>query len=59
MIKITYNENEEMMRIEDHLGTVIFLGNYADFDREPTHVKEFLEKCGLNVLIKDDLPAIG
>ncbi len=58
MIKISYNDDEEMMHIENDKGTV-FLGNYWDFPREPPKVAEFLRKLGIEVKIDKDFPSIG
>jgi len=58
MLLITYNDKEEMMKIEKD-GKVIFLGNYWDFSRNPKDLSVFLARCGLSLKITNDLPAIG
>jgi len=58
MIVISYNEKEEMMKIEKD-GKVIFLGNYWDFPREPKALSVMLARLGLGFNINNQLPAIG
>lgn len=52
MIKITYQEDCEMMAIEDD-GCVIFYGNYGDFDRSPRALKDFLTLLEHDVIVKE------
>lgn len=58
MVKISHNEDEEMMVIKND-DEVVFYGNYWDFDNSPEGLADFLKSLGLKVKLDKKLPSIG
>lgn len=58
MVKISHNEDEEMMEIKND-DEVVFYGNYWDFDDSPKGLANFLKSLGLKVKLDKKLPSIG
>lgn len=54
MVKITYNESADMMRIE-YRDKCIFHGNYWDFDDSPHGLKKLFEQLGLDVELTESV----
>ena len=53
MVVITYNEDEEMMQIQNGRGEVIFYGNYSDFNRTPNGLSDFIQKLDEDVVLSN------
>jgi len=54
MVTISFNEDEEMMKIE-YNGREVFYGNYWDFSSDPHHLRKFLEEIDMDVQINSNL----